>query len=343
MSIRTKSTRRIYVGSYARLHGKGLYALVEDGHRGWRLEEPFADVQNASFGLWSPRHHAYYLLDEERHAVGVFRRGDDGWHLLGRVETNGAEPCHLALDGGDARLAIANYGSGSLTLLALDPTNGLPVPPEQVHRGSGSGPDKERQEGPHAHWVGFHGDALFQTDLGNDSILAFEVAPDGALGEPTVAYAAPAGSGPRFLCFAPQRAKAYLVSELASTLTTFDVSGNRLTERAIVSTLPAGFAGESLGGHIVINPAGDRLYVTNRGHDSIAIFALDRDGTATPMRHVSSGGASPRFMLLDPEHAQLLVANEEGGSVATFTIESDGTLSPSGAPVPVPGAVFLLR
>jgi 6-phosphogluconolactonase len=333
---------RFHVGTYARLHGRGLYPLWEQAG-GWAVGEPYADAANASFGVFSARFGLHYLVDEADHHVGIFRRRDDGWEMIARIETNGAEPCHLALDEQGNRIAIAHYGSGSVTLLQLDPTNGLPVAPERVHRNGGHGPNAERQEGPHAHWVGFRDGWLYQTDLGTDQVLAFHVDGERVLGEPVIAYAAPAGSGPRFIAFHPQRPIAYLVSELASSLTTVDIDGPELRERGRLSMLPQGFSGESLGGHVVVNRAGDRLYSTNRGHDSIAVFALAEDGSPSLLQHVPSGGASPRFILIDDAERQLLVANEEGGSIGVFDVEEDGRLRASALPIAVPGAVFLFN
>jgi len=331
---------RLHVGTYARLHGRGLYPLWEQAG-GWAVGEPYADAANSSFGVFSPRYGQHYLVDEADHHVGILRCRDGDWEMVARIETNGAEPCHLALDAEESRLAIAHYGSGSVTLLALDPTNGLPVAPERVHRNGGRGPDAERQEAPHAHWVGFRDGWLYQTDLGTDQVLAFHVDGERTLAEPEIAYAAPAGSGPRFIAFHPTQPIAYLVSELASTLTTLDIDGPRLLERSSLSTLPPGFSGKSLGGHVGINCAGNRLYATNRGHDSIAVFALAEDGSPALLQHVPSGGASPRFMLLAEEERRLFVANEEGGSVAVFDIAEDGRLEASTLPIAVPGAVFL--
>ena len=335
-----RSTTRLHVGTYAQLHGRGLYPLREQAD-GWAVGDPFGDAANASFGEFSARFGLHYLVDEASHHVGIFRCRDGAWETIARIETNGAEPCHLALDEDESRLAIANYGSGSLTLFQLDPTNGLPIGPERMHRNGGSGPNEKRQDGPHAHWVGFRDGWLYQADLGTDQVLAFRVDGERMLDEPEVAFAAPPGSGPRFIAFHPMRPIAYLVSELASSLIVLDVDEPRLTARQALSTLPNGFSGESLGGHIILNRGADCLYVTNRGHDSIAVFALAEDGSPSLLQHVPSRGKSPRFLLLLEEEKRLFVANEEGGSVAVFSVGNDGKLTQDSPPIPIPGAVFL--
>lgn len=339
-------TLRLLVGTYARNGGKGLQALHPAPDGGWIVGEAFAAAQNASFGTYSARHGLYYFVDEQAEgAVGAFREGSAGLEQVARVRTQGADPCYVALNRDESLLAVANYGSGSIALFRLDERTGAPLEPPAVHQNAGRGPVTDRQEGPHAHCACFSPDQrwLFHVDLGTDEVLAHAVdAGSAVLGEWTVAYPAPAGSGPRHLVFHPALPLAVLASELASTLTVLRLEGGGLVEQQTLSTLPQGFAGESLAGHLSIDRAGKRVYVTNRGHDSIAVFSWDEAGELELRQHVPSGGASPRsFVLLEAER-QLLVANEEGESVTAFRLQSDGTLSPHHADIPLPGAAFLL-
>jgi 6-phosphogluconolactonase len=333
---------RFHVGTYNQAGGAGLYPLCLRPD-GWSLGEPYPGAPNASYGAYSRRHDLHYLLDEgPKGAIGVFRCDAGGWRCLARVSTHGAEPCYIALDRDENSLAIANYGSGSVALFQLDTRTGVPGDPPELRENAGRGPVADRQEGPHAHCAVFATDRkwLYQTDLGTDEILAFALNADGRrLGERQLAFQAPAGSGPRHLVFHPHKPRALLVSELASTLTVFDVDEGVLRARQSVSTLPPDFDGDSLGGHLAINAAGDRVYVTNRGHDSIATFALDDSGDVSLLGHVPSGGASPRFLLLDAQE-RMLVANEEGNSVTIFNIATGGTPIQSDE-VAVPAPVFV--
>jgi 6-phosphogluconolactonase len=261
------------------------------------------------------------------------------------VQTLGAEPCYVALNADESLLAVANYGSGSVALYRLDPASGLPIEPPTVGVNSGSGPHPDRQDGPHAHCVCFSRDQrwLFVADLGTDEILAYSVdSSSGSIGERTTAFAAPAGSGPRHLFFHPILPLAVLVSELANTLTLLRVDEGRLVAGQAISTLPSGFAGESLAGQVSLNASGDRVYVTNRGHNSIGVFAWRDGGALELLQHVPSGGASPRAFVLLEDEGELLLANEEEGNLTAFSILPDGTLSPPEAKIPLPGAVFLL-
>ena len=333
---------RLIVGTYARLGGRGLVQLTVRENE-LVVGPSLAAVADASFGVRSRAGRTFLAVEQQQGQVVELHGGPDGWRCGSSVSTGGAAPCHLALDPAERQLAVANYESGSIALFRIDGTAPLRAEPRAHCQFSGHGPNEERQAGPHAHWVGFSRDSrwLYAVDLGSDQILLFAVDSDASrLGSAEIAYQATAGSGPRHLVFHPTLPLAFLVSELASTLTVLRVTGDgRLDELDTLPTLPAG-AGESLGGAIAINAAGDRLYVTNRGHDSIATFGIAASG-AIPVQHVPSGGASPRFLLLLERQRRLLVANEEGGTVCQFGVDDDGRLSAIGAPAEIPGAVFL--
>jgi 6-phosphogluconolactonase len=331
----------LFVGTYSNAGGAGLYPLRRAAGV-WSLGEPFAGAANASYGACSARRGVHYLLDEQREGMlGVFRHDRGAWQALARVPTGGREPCYAALSPDENWLAVANYGSGSLALFRLDDA-GLTGEPVAVRPHSGHGPNAERQDGPPAHCAVISPDAnwLYQPDLGTAEIRAFAYDPArGLTGVERTAGRAPAGSGPRHLVFHPRQPIALLVSELASSLTVLDVGDGTLTERQCISTLPDGFDGDSLGGHLALNAAGTRAYVTNRGHDSIAVFAVD-GGTLSLIGHTPSGGPSPRFFALLEDQPTLLVAHEEGNSVGVFDVHDDGTLAQS-AWVDVPGPAFI--
>ena len=262
------------------------------------------------------------------------------------MPAGGAAPCHIALDRSQSCIAVANYASGSVALYRLDPTSGLPIGAPVVHEASGSGPNPERQQSPHAHWVGFSLDNrwLYATDLGADVVRAFVFdAGQGTLGAPTTAFVAPPGSGPRHLLLHPQHPRsAYLACELTSALIVMDVEGPVLQARRTVSTLPADATGPSIVAHLAANVAGDRLYVSNRGDDSIAVFGLDADGDPVLLQHVATGGASPRFFHLVEAERMIVVAHERDHRVTQLAILPDGTLALTGTGVTVPGAAYIL-
>ncbi|SOB86925.1 6-phosphogluconolactonase [Sphingomonas guangdongensis] len=324
---------RLIAGGYEEAGAAGLYPLVLEAGS-LRVEPPVAGINNVSGGLRVPGTNRWYVVEERAGRV-LLIDGDGGWQVIAAGESGGDGPCHLALAPDGRALAAANYDSGDVAVLTIG-EDGLPSR-SSAHRAVGSGLDAERQGGPHAHWVGYGRDGrLYATDLGVDRVLAFA---DAHMAEASVAFAAPAGSGPRQIAFHPVLPRAYLVSELASTLTVLDCSAEQWRAVATLSTLPAGIRTESLGGAMAIDAVGTRLYVTNRGHDSVATFALDRRGDAAVHGHVSSGGRSPRYLLLCGD--QLLVAHEQAGGVTLLPIGADGLPQTVIARADVPGAAFL--
>lgn len=267
---------RLIAGGYADAGAAGLYPLVlECGTLS--SGAPVAGIANVSAGVRVAGTARWFVVDERAGRV-LLVDSDADWQVIVSNPSGGAGPYHLALAAGGEALAVANCDSGDVAVLAIDEA-GLPLRLDS-HREAGGGPDAERQEGPHAHWVGYgHYGRLYATDLGTDRVLAF--APDD-LGHVAAAFAAPPGSGPRQIAFHPVLARAYLVSELASTLTVLDCSAARWVAMATLSTLPDHAEEENLGGAIAINDVGTRVYVSNRGHDSIATFAIVTERDALP-------------------------------------------------------------
>jgi 6-phosphogluconolactonase len=331
----------LFIGTYAKSGGRGLYPLRVAADGALSVGACAAPAQNASFGAYSAAHDLHYLVDEFGGRLSAWKRGDDEWRLLASVASSGTEPCYVALDDEDRWLAVANYGSGSFALFTLDAA-GLPAGPLAAFQDRGTGPVEGRQDGPHMHCVRFGPDrhSLYAVDLGADHVLRFAL-DAGTLDDVQIAYRAPPGSGPRHLLFHPERPFALLASELASTLTLLAVDGGRLEPLAICRTNPADWHGENIAGHLEW-PATARAYVTNRGHDSIALVEVDLDAaTLTPAQHVPSGGRSPRHFVLLEESRQLVVAHEKDGAITSFAVAADGRLAPSAHRATVAGACYI--
>lgn len=330
----------LHIGTYTESGGPGLVPLNlgEDGTLA--CGQAYAEAENASFA--ASGNGLTYLVDErEDGAINVLRREDDGWHRLARVPSGGAAPCYVTLAPDGRRMAVANYASGSAALYALD-GNGLPVGLPALFHNAGRGANAERQEGPHAHCVRFSkdGQALYLVDLGADQVLRLPLTKDG-FGAAGVAWTAPAGSGPRHLLFHPVRPLTLVLSELAATLTVLSEGPLGLETRQTLPTAPEGSAGENIGGHLALNAEGSRVYVSNRGHDSLAVFALDGDRLEL-LQHVPSGGKHPRHFALLEDERKLVVAHEKDGCVASFDLETAGTLRGPLHSTRMPGACFMM-
>lgn len=332
-----------FAGTYAGEGGAGLVALTARGGA-WSAGDAVPAIRNASFGVASPRHRLRYLVDEQqRGSLGVY---DAALHRVATSSTLGADPCHVALAPDGGLLAAANYSSGSVALWSLDRATGLPRGEPRLVTHRGSGPNAERQSGPHAHWVGFSGDGrmLHAVDLGADAIFVHHV--DRAAGRivaTRLAYRAVAGSGPRHLVRHPRLPLAYLVAELANTVTVLRAAPDgTFVRQAEATTLPPDFRGTSFAAHIAVNAAGTRLYVSNRGHDSIAVFAIGPRGELRSLQHAACGGHWPRFFRLDERRGEVLVANQRSGGIARLALRPDGRLASPGPAVPVPGVAFVI-
>jgi 6-phosphogluconolactonase len=340
-----QDARLILAGTYAQEGGAGLVAL-EASPKGWTAGRTMAAIRNASFGVRNADTGMRYLVDEQAEgALGFYGRD---FRQIGTQATLGADPCHVALSADGRRLAVANYSSGSLALWQLDGKTGLPLGEAQRIVHEGSGPNRERQAGAHAHWVGFAAadTLLHSVDLGADAVFAHRIDPSsGRVTETVIAYRAQPGSGPRHLARHPRLPIAFLVAELANTVTILQSHADgTFRARGVVSTLPKAFAGESAAAHIAINRAGTRLYVSNRGHNSIGVFAIGAGGGLTLLQHVNCGGNWPRMFLLLEERGEMLVANQRSGDVACLRIGSDGRLRAASTPnVRVPGMAYLTR
>ena len=336
-------TVRLIAGTYAREGGKGLYPIAYDPAADrWSVATPIPGIDDASFGAGGGPAGSFYLLREG--GEGVVSAFAPDWSRRGTVTTLGRDPCHAALDRASQCLAVANYSSGTVAFHRIDRRTGVPDAPTSFQH-SGSGPNAARQQSPHAHWVGFSPDRrwLHSVDLGADTIFAYRFDPRArTLSPPVAAWRAPGGAGPRHMVHHPRLPRAYVVCELSNTLVSLDArSDGSFTTRHTVSTLPAQHGGTSQAGHIAIDRAGRRVYVSNRGHDSIAVFALDAAGAPTLLQHVASGGSWPRFFRLLEAEGRMIVANQRSGTLAVLRISRDGRLIPTPQTLPVPGIAFV--
>ena len=270
-----------------------------------------------------------------------------GLTLLNQQPSGGASPCYISLDHDGRAVLVANYLGGNVALLPVA-ADGLLAAPTATDQHAGSGPHPN-QAGPHAHCiVPDPANAFaFAVDLGTDQVLGYRL--DAALGRltplPAPAFVARPGAGPRHLTFHPNGRLAYLINELNSTVTAlaYDAATGHFSELQTLSALPAGYAGANSCADIHVARDGRFLYASNRGHNSIAVFAIDTTtGTLTPVQDVDTQGQTPRNFALDPSGRLLLVANQNSNSVVTFRVDTQtGRLTPTGQTVEVPSPMFL--
>jgi 6-phosphogluconolactonase len=349
----------VYVGTYTGGGSRGIYRFeLDPGSGAWTDPVLAGESENPSFLAAHPDGRVLYAVNE----LGTFGGSPTGsvsafaidgatgnLTLLGQQASGGADPCHLAVDRGGRNVLVANYSGGSVAVLPLD-EGGRLKSASTVLRHGGSGPDRARQEGPHAHAVVLDGAERFllSADLGADRIFVHRFDPATGSVEPNVpeAVAIEPGSGPRHLAWSPSGKVFYVINELRSTVTAFRYDPERGAAASFqtVTTLPDGFSGGNTAAEVVVSPDGRFLYASNRGADSVAVFRIDAaSGGLTPAGHDSTGGRTPRHFAIDPSGRWLLAANQDSGSIGVFRLDPvTGRLAPVGKPLAISKPVCVL-
>lgn len=348
-----------YLGTYTnKTTSKGIYAYRFDAVTGsLNAGSLAAESTEPSFLAAHPGGKYLYAVsetgdfeDKKSGAVNAYAIGSRTGKLalLNQVASGGADPCYISFDKTGKYVLVANYTGGSIAVFPILSDGKLGERTAFVQH-TGVGANKERQEGPHAHWIETSPDNrfAFAVDLGLDEILVYKFdAQNGTLTPNDPPYLKlQAASGPRHLVFAPNGQFAYLTSELSSTVTalSYDAANGAFTPLQTLSTLPAGYSGANDTAEIAVHPSGKFLYDSNRGHNSIAIFAIDpTDGKLTSRGTISTQGKTPRNFVIDPTGAYLLAANQESNTIVVFKIDqSTGGLTPTGQKVSAPATVCI--
>jgi 6-phosphogluconolactonase len=302
-----------------------------------------AQVAAPSFLAISPNRRNLYAIsegwDKDSSFVSAFRIDSKTGELalINRQPSGGAGPCHVEVDQRGMNVLVANYGSGSVSVFHLDKIGAL-GPMSAFIQDNGSGVNPQRQKGPHAHCIVTdpHDRFAFACDLGLDKILVFNFDPStGSLvaHDPPFASVKP-GAGPRHIAFHPNGRFAYVINEMASTLTAFAYDRGRgvLTEVEDQPLLPKDFKGQNTAAEVAVHPSGKFVYASNRGDDSIVVFGCDPGtGRLAFIERDSSEGKTPRYFEIDPSGAFLLAANQNSGTIIVFRIDNKtGRLQPTG-------------
>lgn len=331
---------RLYVGTYTSgtSKSKGIYMLGFDPKTG-ALSEPklVAETEEPSFLAISRDGKFLYAVNETL----KFEGKDSGYvsaysidkksgslTFLNRQPSHGAAPCHISITDDGKLVLVANYLGGNVVMFPVAKDGSLsPASDNKQH--TGKGPNADRQEAPHAHSVILDRSDkhAFVNDLGIDKVVGYSVdKKHGKLTPLENSYTAKAGSGPRHFKFHPDGKFAFLNSELDMTVSAlgYDHKTGALTHLATLSTLPESYKAtkkDSIA-DLHISPDGKFLYVSNRGHDSIASFSIDeKTGDLTPIEHMKTGGKTPRNFAIAPEGNFLLAANQGSDSITVFAID----------------------
>ena len=264
--------------------------------------------------------------------VAAYAVEGDKLRLLNTEASKGKGPTHLVVDAAGRNLVVVNYGSGSTTALPIK-ADGSFAPASSSIQHVGSGPNAGRQSGPHAHGVYFHpkNGRAYVADLGTDDIFIFRFDADKGLLTPNKPKSGrvTAGEGPRHLAFHPSGKFAYVNTEMGLNVVAFSVAGNGgLNQIQSLPTLPEGADKKGVStAEIFVRPNGKTLYVSNRGHDSIAVYAIAQDGKLTLLQHMLGTPATPRGFGLSADGRWLVCAGQKSGTLNAYRIGQDGKLT----------------
>jgi 6-phosphogluconolactonase len=341
-------TMLVYIGTYNGPRSEGIYVSRMDPQTGALSKPTLASkAQRASFLAIHPNRRLLYAVAEVGDAGGkpvgsvtayAIDRESGKLTPLNSQPSGGRGPCHVSVDHAGRNALVANYGGGSIAVIPIA-DDGTLRQPSAVVQHSGTGPNAKRQDKPHAHSINVSPDDrfAFAADLGADKIFIYRFDTEHGTLAPNDPSAAtvPPGGGPRHFAFHPGGEFAYVINEMGNSVTayTYDSAKGALQQIQTIPTLPDGFSGENTTAELLVHPSGKFLYGSNRGHDSIAVFAIDqRTGKLKSLGQTSSGGRTPRNFGIDPTGSYLIAAHQDTDNLVVFRIDPQtGAISPTGS------------
>ena len=350
-----------YFGTYTGKKSKGIYVARFNPKTG-KLSAPelAAEALSPSFLAVHPKGKWLYAVNEIDNFSGKKAGGVSGFEIdaksgkltpINQQSTAGGAPCHVSLDESGRVVLVANYGGGSVASYRVDKKGVLSSDVTFIQH-QGSSVNRARQEAPHGHCIVTDPGNKFALacDLGLDKVLIYKLdTKKGALtpNDPPFGRVTP-GSGPRHMAFHPSGRFAWVINEMVCTVTSFSFDPKRgeLKELQSISTLPADtkMIGAYSTAEIVTHPSGKFVYGSNRGHDTLAVYAVDeKQGTLTLVEHVSTQGKTPRSFGIDPSGRWLLAANQSSDTVVVFAIDAaTGKLKTTGQSIEVGSPVSVV-
>lgn len=342
----------VYIGTYTRSTSKGIYGFRFSPSTGKMTPLGLvAPIPSPSFLAVHPNQRFLYSTNEREYEekmgnkVSAFAIDPKSGQLtlLNRVASQGDGPVHDTVDKTGKALVVANYRGGSVAVLPIqaDGSLGEATASDAHHPQAGANPGRQR---PIVHGVAISPDGRFvaAAENGMDEVRMYRFdAAKGTLVPTDPPFLKVANDlAPRHPAFHPNGKTLYILNEHASSVTVlaYSASDGAVHEIQTISTLPADFSGKSSAGQLQVDKTGKFLYTSNRGHDSIAVFAIDAaKGTLSPIQTIPTGGMTPRDFSLDPTGAWLFVGNQSSNTLTLFHVDAkSGRLTSAGAPIDVP-------
>ncbi|OME80662.1 hypothetical protein BK120_18420 [Paenibacillus sp. FSL A5-0031] len=351
------SSSILYIGSYGTAEESTIHVCTFDDTTGeLTILQRLSGLENASYLTLNPSGGSLYAASETE-VTGDASGGsvasfeiDKATGLLkptgNRLLTYGAHPCYISTDKAGQVLLAANYTGGNVALLPIKADGGLEEATSVQQNAGELGPNAARQDAPHAHCIiPFGSSYVCAVDLGIDAIVIYRFDEERRSLIPHGISKVHRGAGPRHLIFHPHLKTGYVMNELDSTITQFDVDAElgALTANQVISALPADYNGYNDSADIHLGVSGRYLYSSNRGHNSIAVFAVDQgNGQLSLIQHIDCGGESPRNFVLTPSGDHLLVAHQKTGNITVFSVDAEsGLLSKLDSELELPSPVCM--
>lgn len=341
----------LFVGTYTDGDSEGIYRCTFDTESGaLTLEGATGDIENPSFLAAHPSGQYLYAVSETSEfegqpGGGVYAFAVDGQtnalSPLNAQRSHGGAPCYVSVTPDGGYVLVANYSGGNFAMIPVE-QDGRLAPASYVAQHEGIGYNEQRQPGPLGHCiiVGAAGRA-YAVDKGLDRVVVYGL--EGGELTRTGSVDVIAGSGPRHMVFHPEGRFAYVINEISSSVSALCNEDGVLFRTQTISTLPDGYDENNTTADVHVSSDGRFLYGSNRGHDSVAVFAIDAEsGYLTPIQHVQTGGSTPRNFALDPTGRFLLAANQRTDNIVVFVRDAEtGLLEESGQSLSVPAPVCL--
>lgn len=352
------SSEILYVGSYGIADEPTIHVCAFDKKTGGLVViQRVSGLENASYLTLHPNGARLYAASETE-ATGDAAGGSAASYEIDAVTgllrktsnrslTHGAHPCYISTDEKGQVLFAANYTGGNVALLPITDEGELEAAASVQQHAGELGPNSARQDAPHAHCIVPLPQSPFvcAANLGIDAVIIYRYDDERCLLTAHGISKAHHGAGPRHLIFHPELPAGYVMNELDSTITLMKVDAKLgvLTAGQTISALPAGYVGYNDAADIHLGLSGRYLYSSNRGHNSIAVFAVDQAcGELTLIQHIDCGGETPRNFAITPDGGHLLVANQKTGNLVVFTVDTEsGLLSKTASSLTVPSPVCI--